>query len=54
MFVSEQVQNERMDICKKCPWFSKLKICKKCGCVMPAKTKLKSARCPDGRWGRDV
>lgn len=42
---------ERMDICKECVFFSKtLKICKKCGCLLPLKTKLQRERCPIRKW----
>lgn len=40
---------ERMEICKACPNL-KLNFCKECGCFMPAKTKLKWASCPIGKW----
>jgi hypothetical protein len=45
---------ERMSICKSCPEFIKLTTqCKKCGCVMKAKTTLKDAECPIGKWGKE-
>ena len=48
---SEEVAEARMEICSKCPEFISLtKQCKKCGCVMPAKTKLLEATCPIGKW----
>lgn len=41
----------RLDICKKCPELIDLtKQCKKCGCIMPLKVKLKEASCPLGKW----
>lgn len=52
--VSDEVQKTRYDICLSCPELIKLtKQCKKCGCVMPLKTKLKHAECPIGKWSRD-
>jgi hypothetical protein len=49
---SEDVKNERMEICKKCPFFIKITTqCSKCGCVMEAKTRLAEASCPVGKWG---
>ncbi len=42
---------ERYNICKSCDRFNKLtKICKECGCFMPAKTKLKNNFCPLNKW----
>ena len=41
---------ERLKICGTCPHFWKRKICKKCGCVMPLKVKIKKAKCPEGKW----
>jgi hypothetical protein len=47
----ENVSNERYEICKACPELIKVtKQCKKCGCVMTAKTKLEAAKCPIGKW----
>ena len=48
---SEEIQTARMSICKACPELIKLTTqCKKCGCVMTAKTKLEAAKCPIGKW----
>lgn len=50
-FVSDEIQKERFDICLKCPELIQLtKQCKKCGCIMSAKTKLEKATCPIGKW----
>jgi hypothetical protein len=44
---------ERFEICKGCEFFIKgTTQCKKCGCVMLAKTKLPNAECPIGKWGQ--
>jgi hypothetical protein len=51
MFVTEEQQKQRLDICKKCEYLKKLDRCSKCGCVMSLKTKLKKAKCPIGKWG---
>lgn len=49
--LSDELQQERMEICKKCPFFVKFtQQCTKCGCIMPAKTKLADAFCPVGKW----
>ena len=39
----------RMDICKKCDYFSGDK-CKKCGCKINLKTLLLFANCPMNKW----
>lgn len=50
-WASEEESNKRYDICKACPELIKLTSqCKKCGCFMAAKTKLKGASCPIGKW----
>ena len=50
---------KRLDVCKDCP---SLKIsvnnftqvttykCGECGCYLKSKTKLKSSKCPLGKW----
>lgn len=52
MYVEDtQLGKDRLEICKACPEFIKLTTtCKKCGCFMAAKTKLKGATCPIGKW----
>jgi hypothetical protein len=51
--VSDEVQQERFDICKGCPELIKTtNQCKKCGCFMKLKTTLKEAACPIGKWGK--
>jgi hypothetical protein len=50
-YVEENVAEERFFTCKSCPELIKLTTqCKKCGCFMAAKTKLKQATCPIGKW----
>ena len=41
---------KRMEICKKCVYLFAGNICKACGCVMAAKTKVKWANCPKNKW----
>ena len=49
---SEEIKNERMEICRSCPFFIKITTqCSKCGCVMEAKTRLAEASCPVNKWG---
>lgn len=50
-YASEEESGNRYDICKSCPFLNQTtKTCKECGCFMPAKTKLKMATCPVGKW----
>jgi hypothetical protein len=47
----ENKSEERYKICLSCPELVQLtKQCKKCGCFMPSKTKLESAKCPLQKW----
>lgn len=46
----KDVAASRLSICMQCPQFTKTKRCKECGCFMVAKTKLKEATCPLGKW----
>jgi len=44
---------KRIEHCKNCEHLvAKINICKKCGCFMPAKVRLKWASCPIGKWGK--
>lgn len=50
-YVTEEVRVSRMEICQACPELIQLtKQCKKCGCLMHLKTKLKAATCPLLKW----
>ena len=45
------VAEKRYEHCKSCVFFKKSTTqCKKCGCVMKAKVKVKGASCPIGIW----
>ena len=49
--MSEELAQQRMDTCSTCEHLIQMtKQCKKCGCFMPMKTKLKDATCPVGKW----
>ena len=44
-------ESMRYSTCQECPEFVKLTSqCKKCGCFMKMKVKLKAAACPIGKW----
>lgn len=49
-YVEEEKQNERYAICEGCEHLTVAKTCTKCGCFMPAKTKLLNATCPLQKW----
>lgn len=47
--------NQRLDICRACDYMDKEALhgsgrCKKCGCSIWAKVRLKSSKCPVGKW----
>lgn len=45
------IARQRLDICKSCPEYIRFTHqCKKCGCIMNAKVKLKDATCPLNKW----
>lgn len=50
----ESLANKRMDICKKCKYFTIHTIlpdsCGLCGCVLRIKTIFPSQHCPDKQW----
>ena len=49
--VTQDLQEKRMEICRSCEFFVSItQQCKKCGCIMPAKTKLAEAFCPVHKW----
>lgn len=40
----------RMEICNTCPFKGKDQRCGKCGCFLPAKTRIAKSSCPIGLW----
>lgn len=51
-YASDEVAKKRLEICEQCDHFFKLtKQCKLCLCIMPAKTLLADAECPEHKWG---
>lgn len=53
---SKILSDKRLAICEKCPHSKDLynrgwiNYCNICGCMLKIKTRLKSSKCPDGRW----
>jgi len=43
------IRDERLKICGECPK-AKAGFCKECGCMLAAKTRVKSEKCPLGKW----
>jgi hypothetical protein len=53
--LSAEESRVRLDICNSCEHFISLTTqCKKCGCIMQAKTRLPNAVCPVGKWGKII
>lgn len=51
MFVSDEEQKRRIEICNGCPnLFKPTRSCKLCKCFVDLKTKLQSQKCPIQKW----
>ena len=44
----------RWDLCSSCEFLTESNNCKKCGCFMSGKHKMKQAFCPIGKWGKYI
>lgn len=52
MKIIAENREERLDICKTCPFYNAKKDkCTKCGCRMAWKATLVHAKCPIKLWG---
>tara|TARA_R110000824_G_scaffold37238_13_gene114574 strand:- start:88 stop:489 length:402 start_codon:yes stop_codon:yes gene_type:complete len=52
-FVSDVVYQDRMAICKKCVYYSKiLGQCKRCLCFMKIKARIGNQSCPHKYWDK--
>ncbi len=50
-WASTEIYRQRLDICSTCEQFQAIvKMCKSCGCFMPAKAKIAQIRCPEDKW----
>ena len=49
-YTDAATQRRRAVICATCPNKTILNRCKKCGCFVALKTKLKTEKCPEGKW----
>lgn len=55
VFCSKETVSKRMLTCKSCPEFiATTSQCKRCGCFMSAKTRLKHSSCPIGKWTKEL
>lgn len=53
--VDREEQKLRYAICVSCEMFEPtVKICKKCGCFMVVKTRLKDATCRLNYWNNEI
>jgi len=51
LLVSEEKQKERMNVCKKCDYYSvRQNRCRQCGCYLATKVKFGVSQCPIGKW----
>jgi hypothetical protein len=53
LIVSQEVRNQRLNICKSCEKFNKISFCSVCNCFMPVKTWLLVSDCPIKKWQTD-
>lgn len=48
---TREIYKSRLETCRKCESFQRtVKLCKECGCFMPAKARAKSSTCPKNNW----
>jgi|TARA_B100001939_G_C16442080_1_gene405268 hypothetical protein len=51
LLVSDEIYEERLNICKSCEWYDPEPIrCKKCGCWLQNKARMGLDSCPIGKW----
>ena len=54
MIHDQDIIDRRWAECEKCEFLLKpTNNCKKCGCFMKVKTKVSTASCPIGKWGKE-
>ena len=42
---------DRVKVCESCDkYLARAKICGVCKCFIPAKSRLRYAKCPEGKW----
>ena len=53
----KELAKARLEICEKCEFRLKVGdfgICKKCGCIIPAKVFSKESTCPEKFWDSTI
>jgi hypothetical protein len=51
VFVSDDVKEERLKICRTCDYFAaRQRRCKHCGCWLEHKAKFIASTCPIDKW----
>lgn len=55
IMVSDDIRDSRLTTCNSCAYrIESVNLCSKCGCFLPAKTKLAGVSCPIGKWNAVV
>lgn len=49
---ASEIADQRLSICASCPQLSSkpIAVCKKCGCILSLKVRLRGSICPEGAW----
>ena len=51
LFVSDEVKEERLTICRSCEYYDPTQVrCKQCGCMLEHKAKFALDSCPIDKW----
>ena len=51
LFVSDEVKEQRITICRSCEYYDPTQIrCKHCGCMLEQKAKFALDSCPINKW----
>ena len=45
------VSQQRLEVCKPCPYYDLVGRCTKCGCFVEFKSLMMEAECTIGKWG---
>jgi hypothetical protein len=55
MFVSDEVKEQRLNICKECEHYDASQIrCKSCGCFLLTKASFSLDSCPLQKWNNSI
>jgi len=51
LLVSDEIYNQRLEICKSCEWYDETQNrCKECGCWLEQKARWSLDSCPQDKW----